>query len=98
MILAWTVVVGLAGFRLWRMVAVDTITAGPRNWLIVNDHRFAQWAAEGLVCPWCAGWWTTGMVTAAASVVNGWGVITTGLVWLAASTVAGVAARVAGDA
>jgi hypothetical protein len=44
------VVVGLAAFRLWRLVAVDSLLAPFRA---VLSDRLVSW----LSCPWCAGFW-----------------------------------------
>lgn len=59
----------LASFRIWRLLAEDTILDKPRNKLL----RLGKWKAEGdpvplkyrkewgvfLQCPWCLGFWVT---------------------------------------
>lgn len=81
--LAEIVVVGLVSYRLWRLLAIDGILNRPREWVLgasVGRHEF-------LACPWCSGWWVTGLITLIA-----W---QTGLtsdplwVWPAASVVCG---------
>lgn len=57
---------GAASYRLWRLLAEDTILDRPRRWAL----RLGSWqegdrapegyrakAGEWLACPWCAGWW-----------------------------------------
>jgi hypothetical protein len=43
-----------ASYRLWRLVAIDTIADRPRDWLL--DRLDEKWEI-GLVCPWCSGFW-----------------------------------------
>ena len=83
------VVVGLVSYRIWRLLAVDEITERPREWLLNRNvtaetdarlHRF-------LSCPWCSGFWITGLVT------FGWWLIEGSTnpvaIWLASSVVVG---------
>ena len=61
---------GLAAFRVYRLIAEDTILDWPRRYLlrlgsdwqkdgdpVPNNYR-AGWA-EWLTCPWCAGFWVS---------------------------------------
>jgi len=51
------VLVALFGYRLWRLVGKDDITAGPRSHL-------PGVVLKGLTCPWCFGSWIAiGLVT-----------------------------------
>ena len=81
MILVWTLLVGLASYRLWRLIGEDSITEPLRD-------RLPEWAFEMTTCPWCLGSWiafgvtwltdaTIGLqapvlVALAAAVVVGW--------------------------
>lgn len=60
---AWaTLLLALASYRLWRLLAADTILDKPRDWL---TKRAKQHVSRGyrkeldifLHCPWCLGWW-----------------------------------------
>lgn len=60
-------VLAAASFRIWRLIAVDTILERPRrhiarlpqNWVegqpIPKNYRGGL--AEFLLCPWCCGFW-----------------------------------------
>lgn len=78
--IAAIVVVGLVSYRVWRLLAVDSILERPRQ------HLFEP-ARHVLECAWCSGFWITGLVTLVA-----W---QTGLtenpiwVWLASSVIVG---------
>ena len=45
----------LAAFRVFWLVAEDTIFDRPRGWLTDNGDR--EYVALFLTCPWCAGFW-----------------------------------------
>lgn len=61
------VLLALAAFRTWRLLAEDDITDGPRRYVT----RLGSWQKEGdslpkeyrvrlndfLACPWCLGFW-----------------------------------------
>jgi hypothetical protein len=50
-------------YRLWRLVAVDSITAPWRR--VLRERRgtpLMSWCWEGLTCPWCASIWIGGPV------------------------------------
>lgn len=87
--------VGVAGFRLWRIIARDTITEPLRAPLVArSDRQPFTWFLDLLLCPWCAGWWITGLGTLA---VHAWvlplNLAEGALVWLAASAVCGFLGR-----
>ena len=57
---------GLAAFRTWRLLAEDTILDTPRAWLVglsgwTEGQRtpasYREGVAEFLTCPWCFGAW-----------------------------------------
>lgn len=58
--------IAVASYRVWRLIAEDTILDKPRRYVL----RLGQWQdgemapleyraklAEFLTCPWCLGWW-----------------------------------------
>jgi hypothetical protein len=64
----WTLVLlGLAAYRIFRLIGVDTVLDVPRAWLVglagwqegrPTPAGYRQGLAEFLVCPWCLGFWT----------------------------------------
>lgn len=60
--------IGVASYSLWRVMAVDTITKPARRWLFTehrDDHggKLYKWLKLWYKCPWCAGAWVTALVT-----------------------------------
>jgi hypothetical protein len=58
------VLLALAAYRTWKLIAEDTILDRPRNWTI--KQAFKIWGPKGkdyletlLECPWCAGFWVS---------------------------------------
>lgn len=54
---------GLAAFRIWKLIADDTILDRPRRWVLakfgpVQSKRWEYWHLF-VTCPWCAGFWIT---------------------------------------
>ena len=85
MILVEIVVVGLVSYRLWRLLAEDTITEPLRLWL----HDRAPRVLEPLTCPHCAGFWCSAVVGTISYLAG----FTDGTPWLvipAASVIVGV--------
>lgn len=81
MILAYTILIGAASYRLWRLLAEDTITEGLRV-------RFLPGRVEEfLYCPWCLGSHIAFGLTWGVDVVAGLRLPV--LVGLAAAVVAG---------
>lgn len=89
-VLVMALVLGLAGYRAWRIVALDSITERPRMWLLGRDGRVAEWLGDMLLCPWCLGFWITGGMTFV--VWQWWGLPwwLAVFMWLAASAVCGM--------
>lgn len=50
------VLLALAAFRVFRLVAEDTILDRPRDRL---THRLGEKSELFVVCPWCLGFWIT---------------------------------------
>lgn len=59
MILAYTLVIGLAAFRLYRIAGVDSITEPFHGRLNASRTRVGQWFSELVSCPWCIGFWAS---------------------------------------
>ena len=60
---SWWEAVFLAGaaFRVWRLIAQDTILDEARDRLVKADSRseYRQGLDEFLRCPWCMGFWVS---------------------------------------
>lgn len=54
-----TLLLALAAFRLWRLIAFDVVTERLRRRMITRQRLFADPgnAAEFVQCPWCLGFW-----------------------------------------
>ncbi len=46
------ILIGLAAYRTWRLLADDTILDRPRAW-VVRSERVSEFAS----CCWCLGFW-----------------------------------------
>lgn len=81
-------VIGLAAYRLWRIVGRDQITDPFRAWLMAREGRVWDFVEGLLHCAWCLGWWLAGAITIALF----WGspLLHIVLVWCGASAVAGL--------
>lgn len=77
----WSVLIGFAAYRLWRLLGRDTITARIRDGLEGK-------ALELVECPWCLGSWLAFAVTAVVAGVVGMAVPV--LVALAAAAITGI--------
>lgn len=87
------VLLGLASFRAWRIVATDQITEPLRVRLLMAEGRFWTFVSDLTFCPWCLGWWIAGAGAAGLAVTAGWSPLEFALVWLAASAVCGLVAK-----
>lgn len=47
------VLLALASYRVWRLVALDVLLDRPRDWAWSRAPAVAAFAT----CPWCSGWW-----------------------------------------
>lgn len=97
----------LAVFRVYHLIAEDTILDRPRKWLLRGP--LDSWQKEGddpgddyrlewgifLSCPWCAGFWLSGIAVALYCVVIEWlGVLSVLTVWFALSAAVAIIATV----
>lgn len=88
------VLMSLAAYRLWRLVAVDKLP--PIMWArerfeAAVDRRFNAVWADGVTCPWCSGAWVSALVVGAVWCVRP---LTLPALWFAAvSTTVGLLAQ-----
>lgn len=95
------VLLALATFRVYRLIAEDTIFEGPRRWLVrlpqdweegkrlPKEYR-EKWALF-IECPWCLGFWLSGVALALYCIVIGWiGSFSFLVVWFALSASVGL--------
>jgi len=94
-LIEWTIAVlsipflALAVYRVWRIIAVDQITGPIRARFLFRDGPAWQWIADLIGCPWCLGWWLSGVGAVAYVGLLGlswWWVV---LLWPAVSCVVG---------
>lgn len=96
-LLAYVLVIGLASYRAWRFLALDTITAQMRAWMFFRDPTNGQFRRYGRVahyywtCPWCLGAWITALFTLLTDLIVDGGVPAPLLVFAAASAITGIA-------
>lgn len=93
-LLAASVLVGLASYRVWRIIALDQITEPFRAPLLTRtDQGWARWLMDGITCAFCLGWWINVAVGFAVALWMDWNAAECALVWFASSTVTGILAR-----
>lgn len=84
-------VMALAVFRVYRLIAEDDIFDRPRDWALdkLKEERLEKLDAL-ITCPWCLGWWLSLFTWLAWLVTPGW---TTGLCfpWALSAAVALIA-------
>lgn len=100
----WTaILLPLAAFRIYRLIAEDTILDRPRAFVLglagwkegqkVPDGYKEKWATF-ITCPWCAGFWICGVVLGAWCLVFGWiGFFGFFVAWFAMSAIVGMIAK-----
>lgn len=70
--LAFAVTIAWASYRVWALIALDTLTIGIRRRIFTEvdeSRRVRKWLKLWLKCPWCAGAWVTIAVTVATDVI-----------------------------
>lgn len=95
MILFYAILVGLGAFRLWRILAEDSITE-PIRYRIYDRASRAGWegrawnfVADLISCVWCIGFWYAGALSWLVADLEGYNPAEFAIVWLAGSTIAG---------
>lgn len=61
----WSIVIAFASYRIWALLALDTITKPIRARIFreAESKRVRSWLKLFLKCPWCAGFWITALAT-----------------------------------
>lgn len=70
--LTFAIVIAFASYRVWALMALDTITKPARKWLfneVRNEKNLYKWLKLWLKCPWCAGAWVTIAITVATDII-----------------------------
>jgi len=55
------VLAAMASMRLTRLATTDSITEQARVWIVAKANK--DWVETLLTCPWCIGFWISGIVT-----------------------------------
>lgn len=101
----WFALLGLAAWRVFRLIAEDTILDKPRRKLLRlsedwqeegddpgEDYRF-EWNLF-ITCPYCAGFWISGIAITLYSLIIEWhGVFAFLTIWFAISAVVAFLAK-----
>lgn len=90
MILIYSILVGVAAYRLFRITAIDTITEPLRDWLYDDGGAVREFLGDLNGCPWCSGWWWSLGLAYAVAEWQDYGAIECALVALVGSVVCGV--------
>ena len=85
MILVWTLLIGVASYRLYHLIAEDSVIEHYRDWVLA---RSPAWVDAMVSCAWCLGSWVAFGVTWAIDATIG--LQAPVLVALAAAVVVGV--------
>lgn len=88
----------LIAARLWKLIGDDRILDRPREWLldrVETRGRDSVYWGDFIICPWCAGFWVSGLTYAAWVAIlgelNSASDVPVGLgVWFAISGVVGL--------
>lgn len=102
----WFALLSLAAYRVYRLLAEDTILDKPRRRLLrlgtwqdddgeeaLPDEYREEWAIF-ITCPYCAGFWISGIALLLYSVIIEWhGVLAFLVTWFATSAVVAFLAK-----
>lgn len=93
-LIIWTILIGLAAFRLWRLAAIDSITEPLHGRINALTTPAGQWLNQLWSCPWCLGFWISAALTAATWwAAAPYSIPEAILITFAASTITGLTAR-----
>lgn len=57
--LVTVVILGLAAYRLTRLIVIDSLFESPKTWLLNRTNRLLNPVNYVLNCTWCMGIWVT---------------------------------------
>jgi hypothetical protein len=80
----------LASYRVWRLIALDTITEPIRARFIFREGRGWEWVSTLVTCPWCAGFWISGAASLGWLLAFGLPLGWLALLWPAVSALVGM--------
>jgi hypothetical protein len=94
--LVWTVVIGLAAFRLYRISGKDDITQGFHGTInaAARKNSVAFVVNELISCAWCIGSWYSAALAGAGYLLGLFGAVEAFGIGLAASAVCGIVERI----
>lgn len=81
---------GVISYRIWRLLALDTILDGPRVWLLSQSP---EWFVDFVRCSWCLGWWLNVAFAVVAYAFADASLPTALIIAFVGSTVTGVISR-----
>lgn len=90
-LLCYSILIGLASWRSWRIAALDIITERPRNWLYgkADFNVVAGFFADLIGCVYCLGFWLACVGAWLVSDLMDYGIVEFSLLALAGSAIAG---------
>lgn len=80
----------LASYRVWRLIALDSITEPIRARFIFREGRGWEWLSMLVTCVWCAGFWLSGAVALGWLLAFGLPLGWLALLWPAVSALVGM--------
>lgn len=93
-LIIWTAMIGLAAFRLWRLLAIDSITEPIHGRINALTTPAGQWLNQLWSCPWCLGFWISAALTWGTWwAITPYSIAEAILITFAASTITGLTAR-----
>lgn len=90
----WMVIIGLSAFRIWRLLAIDTITEPLHGRINAMTTPAGQWLNQLWSCAWCLGFWISAALTGAVWwTMAPYSIGEAIMITFAASTIVGFVAR-----
>lgn len=81
------ILMALFTFRTWQFLANDIILDNPREWFF--EHT-PQWVTTLVTCPWCLGFWLSGISTGVLIVILNYTEYPWWLIWGSMSAIVGL--------